>query len=328
MEMTMTRRFAILGLLASGVVLHGCGGGMIPYPDKGGTRAKAKSIVKSMLGAEGQTSGNAPSLSFNGGGLPAGGGASNVAAPRLDMYFRNLGGGNMPGRSRQFLPPDDSTYVYFYFDEWLQLWVDVKMTPGLYRQDMYVDEAKTQPAGYVESVMPTDWTVFPVVFSNKYRFEKGPLAVAWGDYITESEVDGTFRSKYESTSADGTVDKGTSNYAPAGDFTYSSSSTTASGAWSRYSGLYRMDGSGSSLVESSDGYKSTFTFNSDGSGSARIEGADPLLPAHIKWDAEGNVEIRYADGTIEKYNRWSWFGGGGSTEDGSGNGAGATTGTG
>jgi hypothetical protein len=88
-----------------------------------------------------------------------------------------------------------------------------------------------------------------------------------------------------------------------------------------------MDGSGSSLVESSDGYKSTFMFNSDGSGNAKIEGSDPLLPALIKWDAEGNVEIRYADGTVEKYNRWSWFGGG-SSDDGSGTGEGSTTGTG
>lgn len=323
----MTRRFAIVGLLSIALVANGCGGGVMPYPNSGGTRSKAKSIIKSMLGAEGQMTGNAPSLSFGGGGSPGGGGASNVAAPRLDMYFRNLGGGSMPGRSRQFLPPDDSEYAYFYFDEWLQLWVDVKMTPGLYRQDMYVDEAKSEPAGYVESVMPIDWTVFPVVFSNKYRFEKGPLAVSWGEYLTESEADGTFRSIYESTSSDGTVDKGSSNYAPTGDYTYSSSTTFTSGAWTKYSGTYHVDGSGSSLVESSDGYKSTFTFNADGSGNARIEGDDPLLPAIIKWDAEGNVEIRYADGTVEKYNRWSWFGGG-SSDDGSGTGAGATTGTG
>jgi hypothetical protein len=325
--MKMTRRFAIVGLMSTALLVQGCGGGVMPYPTTGGTRSKAKSIVKSMLGSKGQMSGNAPSLSLNSGGMPGGGtGGNNIAAPRLDMYFRNLGGGNIPGRSRQFLPPDDSSYAYFYFDEWLQLWVDVKMTPGLYRQDLYVDEAKTEFAGYVESVMPTDWTLFPVVYSNRYRFEKGPLAVSWGDYITESEADGTFRSSYESTSADGTVDKGTSNYVPTGDYTYSSSTTLPSGAWTKYSGLYRMNGSGSSLVESSDGYKSTFMFNADGSGNARIEGADPLLPALIKWDAEGNVEIRYADGTVEKYNRWSWFGGG-SSDDGSGSEP-RTTGTG
>ena len=323
--MTMTRRFAILGLMASALLLHGCGGGVMPYPGTGGTRSKAKSIVKSMLGSEGQMSGNAPTLSMNEGGMP-GGGASNVAAPRLDMYFRNIGGAGLSGRTRQFLPPDDY-HPYFYFDDWLQLWVDVKMTPDMYRQDMYLDEAKTEPAGYAESIMPSDWTVFPIVFSHRYRFEKGPLAVAYGDCITESEADGTFRSKYESISADGTVDKGSSTYVAEGDYTYSSSTTLASGAWSRYSGTYRMDGSGSSLVESSDGYKSTFMFNADGSGNARIEGSDPLLPALIKWDAEGNVEIRYADGTVEKYNRWSWFGGG-SSDDGSGTGEGSTTGTG
>jgi hypothetical protein len=300
----------------------------MPYSNSEGTRAKAKSIIKSMLGAEGQMNGNAPSLSFDTGGTPGGGGggAENVAAPRLDMYFRNLGGG-MNGGSRQFLPPDDSTSAYFYYDEWLQLWVDVKMTPEMYRQDMYIDEAKTQPAGFVESIMPTDWTVFPVVFSNRYRFEKGPFAVSWGDYITESEADGTFRSTFESTSADGTVDKGASNYTPGGDCSYTSTTTLRSGEWSRYSGTYRFDGSGTSVVETSDGYKSTFTFNPDGSGKARIEGSDPLLPAIITWDADGNVEIRYADGSVEKYNRWSWFGGG-STDEGSGGGSGSTTGTG
>lgn len=323
----MTRRVLLLGTLVLPFVLQGCGGGVMPYPTNGGTRAKAKSIIKSMLGAEGQTSGNAPSLSMNIGGIPGGGGEGNVAAPRLDMYFRNIGGVGVAGRTRQFLPPDDSTYAYFYYDEWLQLWVDVKMTPDMYRQDMYIDEAKTEPAGFAESIMPSDWTVFPIVFSHRYRFDKGPLAVASGDYITESEADGTFRSKYESRSGDGTVDKGSSTYVAEGDFTYTSSTTLASGQWSKYTGTYRMDGSGSSLVETSDGFKSTFEFYADGSGKARIEGSDPLLPATITWDIEGNVEIRYADGSVEKYNRWSWFGGG-SSDDGSGTGPGATTGTG
>jgi hypothetical protein len=82
--MTMTRRLAIVGMMASALLLHGCGGGVMPFPGTGGTRAKAKSIVKSMLGSEGQMSGNAPTLSMNDSVMP-GGGASNVAAPRLDM---------------------------------------------------------------------------------------------------------------------------------------------------------------------------------------------------------------------------------------------------
>jgi len=314
----MKRKTLILGSLLLPFVLQGCGGGVMPYPSNGGTRAKAKSIIKSMLGSDGQTSGNAPSLSMNLGGGVAGG-EGNVAAPRLDMYFRNIGGVGLSGRTRQFLPPDDSNYSYFYYDEWLQLWVDVKMTPELYRQDMYIDEAKSQPAGFAESVMPTDWTVFPIVFSHRYRFDKGPLAVASGEYVTQSEADGTYRSNYENLSSDGTVDKGFSTYVATGDYTYSSSTTLASGEWSKYTGTYRMDGSGSSLVETSDGYKSTFDFYADGSGKARIEGNDPLLPATITWDAEGNVVIRYADGSVEKYNRWSWFGGG-SSDGGTGTG--------
>jgi len=314
----MKRKTLILGSLLLPFVLQGCGGGVMPYPSNGGTRAKAKSIIKSMLGADGQTSGNAPSLSMNLGGGVAGG-EGNVAAPRLDMYFRNIGGVGLSGRTRQFLPPDDSNYSYFYYDEWLQLWVDVKMTPELYRQDMYIDEAKSEPAGFAESVMPADWTIFPIVFSHRYRFEKGPLAVASGEYITQSEADGTYRSNYENLSSDGTVDKGFSTYVATGDYTYSSSTTLASGEWSKYTGTYRMDGSGSSLVETSDGYKSTFDFYADGSGKARIEGNDPLLPATITWDAEGNVVIRYADGSVEKFNRWSWFGGG-SSDGGTGKG--------
>ena len=325
----MTRKSIILGSLILPFVLQGCGGGVMPYPTNGGTRAKAKSIIKSMLGAEGQTSGNAPSLSTNLGGMPAGGGGGvgNVSAPRLDMYFRNLGIGNFPGRSRQSLPPGDNDYNYFYFDEWLQLWIDVKSTSDVYRQDMYLDEAKTQPAGFAESIMPADWTVFPIIYSNRYRFDKGPLAVSWGEYLTKSEADGTFASTYENTSSDGSYDKGKSNYDPNGEYTYESQSTLSSGAWTKYIGSYKLDGSGSSLVETSDGYKSTFEFYADGSGKARIEGSDPLLPATITWDAEGNVEIRYADGSVEKFNRWSWFGGG-STDDGSGTGPGSTTGTG
>jgi len=89
-----------------------------------------------------------------------------------------------------------------------------------------------------------------------------------------------------------------------GEYTWSNRYEGSDGSWSRSSGAFASDGSGTMRYEDSLGYRTTFQYNSDGSGQGRIEGPDPRLPAVITWDAEGNVRIEWADGMVEEFN---WF---------------------
>lgn len=282
----------------------GCGGGTLPF-DKQGTHGKTQLILRSLLGSTSMAFGIGPSFGGDlglGGGIGTGESNTQGNPARLDIYFRNLG---RPG-SRIHIAPSPDVNSYFYYDEWLQLWVDVTYSDACYRQDLFVDENKTEPAGYIESIVPQDWSSYPFISSNNYRFDKGTLAVAYGSYTVKALESGQYNSQYENHSADGSVDSGNSVNLPTGDATYRSEHLLADGSWVRMTGSYSSDGSGGSSMESSDGYKAVFVFYPDGSGTGKIEGNDPLLPAIIKWDAYGDVYIRYADGTTEHYNRWNW----------------------
>ena len=282
----------------------GCGGGTQPF-DKQGTRAKTQVLLRSFLGSGAMAFGNGPSFGGDfgsGGGMGTGESNASGAPARLDIYFRNLGS---PG-SRSHIAPGQEENKYFYYDEWLQLWVDVSYSDSCYRQDLFVDEKKTEPAGYIESILPQDWSSLPFISTSKYRFDKGTLAVAYGSYTLEALESGQYNSRYENHAADGSVDSGNSVYLPTGDSTYKADHLLADGSWVRMAGSTYSDGSGGSSMESSDGYKAVFVFYRDGSGTGKIQGNDPLLPAIIEWDSYGDVYIRYADGTTEHYNRWNW----------------------
>jgi hypothetical protein len=200
----------------------------------------------------------------------------------------------------------------FYYDYYLGLWVEVKDEPGRSRYSLYEDEAKTRPAGHIETVHPTDWETFPQIYTHSYEFTAGFLAGSHGSTESVTNADFSGRSTYENLYSDGWKDSGTSNWSGRGDYSWTSRTETADGKWTTSSGTFRANGSGGTRTETSDGYRAVYTFNADGSGRGRIEGSDPGMPVTIAWDAYGNMTIQYADGTIERIPGWGYgYGGGG-----------------
>lgn len=192
----------------------------------------------------------------------------------------------------------------FYFDEWLGLWVDVLVTNTQVSFLLYEDEAKTLPAGSIVSSFPEAPEVYPQTYSSTYQILAGMLTGSHGTYqlTMDSELIGSM--SYENVYPHYGKDQGSSHW-DENEYTWSGKYEDGSGFRSENSGTFRSDGSGLTSSEDSLGYRSRFTYRADGTGEGLIEGPDPGLPATITWDAEGNVRIRWADGTIEEFN-WFW----------------------
>jgi hypothetical protein len=192
---------------------------------------------------------------------------------------------------------------YFYYDEWLQLWVDAQWNENTYSSDFFIDEAKTQPAGHISSVFSGNWQVFPETYTSSYAFTAGTLSGAHGTYNSTqtNETDGSMT--YDDMYADGSHDHGASIWTAAGSSWSSRWDGANDSGWYQDSGNWNADGSGTYSVSSSAGWSSTWNYNADWSGSAHFEGPDPLLPADMTWTSEGRFTIHWADGTTES---WTW----------------------
>ncbi|MFI5386016.1 MAG: hypothetical protein ACHQ50_07830 [Fimbriimonadales bacterium] len=207
----------------------------------------------------------------------------------------------------------------FYYDEWLQLWVDTQWTNTSFTSLFYLDEAKTQPAGHATSTFAGDWSVFPQTYSSDYAFTAGTLAGAHGTYNCIQTTMSEGSMVYNNTYADASHDQGSASWSETGSTWQSEYDGPPGTGWFKDSGAWNADGSGAYTCSSSDGWASTWHYNADGSGSAHFEGPDPKLPADLVWTAAGNFKITYADGTTEEWtwdDLWASGGGGGTTGSG------------
>lgn len=208
-------------------------------------------------------------------------------------------------------PPDWQLAPNFYFDYYLNLWVEVTDTPSKSLYRLYEDDAKTLPAGKIETVYPTDWETFPQEYSSTYEYTAGYLAGSHGFSKNTTNADYSGKMSYENVYADGWKDHGESNWSGKGDSSWTSRYETGGGQWGESSGTFRSNGSGGTRTKSSDGYEAVYTYNQDGSGRGRITGPDPGLPVTLIWDAFGSTTITYADGTVERFPGWNVFDDGG-----------------
>lgn len=192
----------------------------------------------------------------------------------------------------------------FYYDYYLGLWVSIDSQPGKLIYSLYEDEAKTKPAGSIETTQPTDYSVYPQEYKSSYTFTAGSLAGSHGSSENVTNADFSGKATYENTYVDGGKDSGESAWSGLGDFTWKSRSDSSDGKWMESTGSWRANGSGGAKISSSDGYSAEYIYNADGSGRARITGPDAGLPVTIVWDAFGNTTITYADGTVEHIPGW------------------------
>ncbi len=319
-----------LGFLALGaaIALAGCGGG-------GSTLNTTLTRVKkidSALASRGQ---------FDPFALLSGSSARSTMADSLGSFLGSNGlpasgfGGTAYSRAKA-AGKTRAEATGFYFDGYLKLWAQKSETSTSTttetRYDFFVDEAKTQPGGFVSSVQPKwNWEgyigppidvtpdaspnippiwqpTYPIVYKTTYEFTQGTLKGSHGLSENVASADYSFDSKYENVYSDGWKDRG-NNHSDSGGSTWFSRIETPDGKFAEAAGTFRGV-IGGSRVESSDGDKAEYQFSANGSGHGTISGKDPGMPVTVSWDGSGNVLVRYADGTTESFQRTYGYPGG------------------
>jgi hypothetical protein len=248
---------------------------------------------------------------------------SAASHPRLNSFFRDVAmtprksrATNIARISRQAardgmtltpdspLPDDNIPAPKFYFDYYLGLWVAIDDLSGKSVYLLFEDEAKTKPAGKIETTYAVDSNTFPQIYESTYEFNAGTLAGSHGFSKSVTNTDYSGSMTYENHYNDSFSDKGASSWTGAGDYTWHSRTELTGGVWFENSGSFRANGSGGTRTSGSDGYTAIYIYNADGSGRGAISGSDPGLPVTIIWDAFGNTTIVYADGTTERLSGW------------------------
>ena len=219
---------------------------------------------------------------------------------------RLIHGRDVVNGSGPTVAPDPGPPVTFYYDDYLGLWTDITDTATSSTYNLYVDEAKTQPAGSVTSTFPADYNTFPQTYTFNYTYTAGSQAGSKGTYTSVYNQDNSGSSSYSDVYVDGGTDKGSSTQTAAGDYTWTGRTDNADKSYTSQSGTFHADGSGSTHSQGSDGYVYDVTYRTDGSGHGRITGPDPGLPATIDWDAQGNTTVVYADGSTEYTPGWGY----------------------
>jgi len=226
---------------------------------------------------------------------------------------------------------EDGIDPNFYFDDYLGLWVAIQDSETSSSFLLYLDEARTQPAGSFQTTFSKS-DAFPQTYESHYAITAGALQGTHGDYVTVQNADNSGTSTYNDTYLDGWSDQGKSAWSADGSSSWSSRNNGPNNTFYSYQGSFKADGSGANHTASSDGYVTDYVYHADGSSSGRIQGPDPGLPAIITCDIYGNTTIHYADGSVEYYPGWGFFGGviavddGVTTGGGSGTGSGTTSG--
>jgi len=327
MVLDMKRILGLQAVLLAALVVFGCGGsgGGAPRTGTSPTQATRENVQngfgQSMLslaqtgagtstGAGGSSGGGA-----TGGTTGAGGGVGGP--PMIGAFIHQFipgGFGGGPFAKNGGRKEGEQTV---YFDDYLQLWVEFIESENAMTQLLFEDEAKTKPAGKFETTFPGGWENFPFTFASTFEITAGPYSGAQGNYefVIEGEMSG--RQNYSSVWPGWGTDKGQSTWNE-NEYTYEYESNYTSGYWFKGNGEFRNGADGFSNYEDSIGYKYAYLYKADGSGSGRIEGPDPGLPATLTWTAEGRVRIVYADGTVDEYDMWGWWGGDGGRGDGDG----------
>jgi hypothetical protein len=217
-----------------------------------------------------------------------------------------------------FLPPPTHG---FYYDYWLDLWVEFHHSDTTTRYDYYEDEAKTKKAGFSVSSYPADWRTFPQEYVYRYEFTAGLMKGAHGHSRTTTNAGWSGTSEYENVYADGWRDSGAGNWDGRGFSSWTSRTEAPDGSWIEVDATFRANGSGGMRIKMSTGYEAVYTYNANGSGRARITGPGPEYPITITWDQHGNTTIQHPDGRVEKIpgwgfvGPWPWIGGGIAIDD-------------
>lgn len=187
-----------------------------------------------------------------------------------------------------------------FFDEEYQLW-SVAAEGG---RNLFLDEAATQAAGTVRtSTSVSEEGSFRT--SSEVNITAGPLSGLQMRFAIESGATG-IRLEMSSREPDGRTYEGAGLFTEAGG-QYTITYTDAQNQPRRYSLTYASDGSSTVEFNSDSLFDYRLSFAADGSGSGTISGNNPLLPATIQWNAEGNGTLTFADGSTEAFENFDFL---------------------
>lgn len=266
------KRSEFLWAGAMALVLAGCGGSRPKIVGGGLTRAELLDVLKQGM-AVSWTS-------------PQPGGNARVGRKRPQ-----------PRTSRHHIVIDTD---HVYLDPQMQLWVGQPLD-GPNDWYFFEDEALTIHAGSDVTQEDPDHR-----FGLKRRREvlSGPRAGDTLDWISFLHEDGGGQEDATGVAVEGRFEWH-ATWPEGGIVSYSERWDMNDGSWYTFVNAPDDNGNHRVRMESSTGLKADWRFEPDLSGNATITGPSSELPATMTWDATGNGEIRWADGSTEPYNVWS-----------------------
>lgn len=278
------RWFGLAFVCAAAAALSGCGG------------SQGSGSVPRLRGPMGLAAGGMRDAALAGSAAGAGGFGGFVREIALRPRSGDSSGGGSNGEGGWEGDPG------FWYDEWLELWVEAEEGSSGWTFRLYEDEQKTLPAGQIVSEFPEDQASYPQTSRHSYQILRGPYQGAQGQYEFVQDSEKAGRYSYEDVRPDGGRTDGRSTYGD-GSSAWESRSVEADGYWCTSSGHWRDGSDSTSDSRDSAGYRAQFTHRPDGSGEARLEGPEARLPATMTWTADGRGRVEWADGTVEEF-RW------------------------
>lgn len=243
-------------------------------------------------------------------------------------YFANAGLEALSGFGRGALGREGGTEPGggdggLYFDEWLGLWAVSESQETSFTTNYFLDEALTLPAGSSVS----SWTNSDAESTGTSQVDitAGPSA----GYKLRSEY--TFNNLVFSGSYSSLVDHPVHGHSEDSGVWNADGSGSYDSLWSKgadffeHHGVWRADGSWSNSSSGSDGYGMVLNGLADGSGTGSLTGHDPLLPATIVWNTQGQGVITWADGSTTEFSWYGIAGEPGVTDGGDGSGSGGSS---
>lgn len=190
----------------------------------------------------------------------------------------------------------------FYYNDWLQLWVEDTYDERSYQEHYFVDEAKTQPAGFLYSSF--DFSGLNSGTQFEYSITAGPMSGSNGKVVYENTGSRHTWTSNFFDSVENVRSSGMMAYNDDGSGENHSQLLFGDGTSMTTDSQFRSDGSFSMSCTDQEGISTVQNFNPDGSGNGTITGQREGLPASMQWDTMGHGTITWANGTVDEF--WMW----------------------
>jgi len=269
-KITMYAFCAVAIAVCAPLVLTGCGGGTMPFPDGSGVNRAVKDKVMKVV----QTG------------------------------FSTYKTGKSSGRKRTTRDEDPSPSLVY--DSFYELWATI--LPDNKGVDFFEDEACTKPAGQSRYERFDSEATGEFRQSGTHSITAGPKAGAKITTLSELVRSPEYLYIFEFTgSIPGAASYSTSGRWDSNGGGYKSYVKDPDGVVRRFECNYNNDGTSKVMFTDENGLEFTLNYNADQSGSGTVTGSDTtVLPATIVWDELGSGTITFKDGSKETFENFQF----------------------